>query len=527
MERSNAVKEFLQRHASDVTGVLSGLDRLRLRGSLRVLCNVGGMMSFLSALGVLLKDFKQYSLGVTEQVRRSVLELAARAGKPVQFLPGGSQSKEDLARDIARREKIEQGPVCFLSAVEPCMSFEVYRNRDTRQIELRSGQRKCLHYYQYLIHPKLGFMNVRLQTWLPFTMHLCLNGREWLARDMDRAGLGYVRRDNCFTHLQDAHKAQALMDRQLHTRWRPMLDQIAGAANPVLARVLAKFPVSYYWSAQESEWATDVLFKDAATLGRLYPGLIRHGMQSLGGSDVMRFLGQKLTAAGEINRNFTGEVVSDLKRRPEGMRLKHRVRGNWVKMYDKQGSVLRVETVITEPREMKVYRPKEGDPKGKKAWRYMRRGVADLYRRGQVCQKSNERYLRAMASAQQNTPLAQVTEKLCRPATFKGRRVRALNPLGAEDAKLLEAVARGEFVLNGFRNRDLRPLLHGPAPADAAALRRQSAAVTRQLRLLRAHGLIRKVPRTHRYIVSDKGRTAITALLAARQADAATLAKAA
>jgi hypothetical protein len=208
------------------------------------------------------------------------------------------------------------------------------------------------------------------------------------------------------------------------------------------------------------------------------------------------------------------------------MRLKHRVRHNWIKMYDKQGSVLRVEAVITQPREMKVYRPKEGDPQGKKRWRYMRRGVADLYRRAQVSQKSNERYLQAMASAKQNTPLSQLSAKLCRPATFKGRRARAMNPLGA-DAKLLEAVARGEFVLNGFRNRDLRPLLYGTGSTDAATLRRQSSAVTRQLRLLRAHGLIRKVPRTHRYMVSQKGRIAITALLAARQADTATLAKAA
>lgn len=521
------MEEFLQRHASDVTGVLSGFDRLRLRGSLRVLCNAGGMMSFLSAVGVLLKDFKEYSLGVTEQIRNAVLELALKAGKPVQYLSSSSQSKENLARSIARRQKIEQGPVCFLSAVEPCMSYEVHRNRNTKQIELRSGERKCLHYYQYMIHPKLGFMNVRLQTWFPFTMHLCINGREWLARDMDVAQLGYVRRDNCFTHLEDAQKAQMLMDRQLRTRWQPMLQDIAAAANPALTQVLAKFPVSYYWSAQESEWASDILFKDTATLARLYPDLIRHGMQSLGSSDVMRFLGQKLTATGSTYPRFTGEVVSDLKQRPEGMRLKHRVRNNWIKMYDKQGSVLRVETVITEPREMKVYRAKEGDPQGKKRWRYMRRGVADLYRRAQVCQKSNERYLQAMASAKQNTPLAQLSAKLCRPATFKGRRARAMNPLGAEDAKLLEAVARGEFVLNGFRNRDLRPLLYGTASTDAAILRRQAAAVTRQLRLLRAHGLIRKVPRTHRYMVSEKGRIAITALLAARQADTTTLAKAA
>jgi len=94
--------------------------------------------------------------------------------------------------------------------------------------------------------------------------------------------------------------------------------------------------------------------------------------------------------------------------------------------------------------------------------------------------------------------------------------VRALNPLAAEDAALLEAVRRHEFLLNGLRNRDLRRLWFGEGSVPAAERRRQSAAVTRKLRLLRGHGLIHKVPKTHRYLVSEAGRKAITALLAAR-----------
>ena len=74
-----------------------------------------------------------------------------------------------------------------------------------------------------------------------------------------------------------------------------------------------------------------------------------------------------------------------------------------------------------------------------------------------------------------------------------------------DDAALLEAVSRHEFLINGLRNRDLRPLLYGPESTNAAEQRRRSAAVTRQLRLLRAHGLIHKVPKTHRYVDSLPG----------------------
>jgi len=269
------------------------------------------------------------------------------------------------------------------------------------------------------------------------------------------------------------------------------------------------------------------MFRSAAALAALYPRLIRHGMQHLGSVDVMRFLGRKVPAHNGRYGTFQGEVVSDLKERPEGMRIKHRVNRNWIKMYDKQGSVLRIETTLNDARDMKVYRPKEGDPRGPKEWRYLRKGVADLHRRAQVSQAANERYLEALAAVEQTRALGELAAGLCRPVTWNGRRVRALNPLSSEDARLLESINRGEFTLNGFRNRDLQGLLYGSSPADPQEARRRSAAVTRKLRLLRAHGLIRKVQKTHRYLLTAAGARTITALLAAKAANTAKLVAAA
>jgi hypothetical protein len=249
-------------------------------------------------------------------------------------------------------------------------------------------------------------------------------------------------------------------------------------------------------------------------------------MEQLGSRDVLRFLGRHVPEDRNAHPRFAGEVLTDLKDRPEGMRVKHAVNGNSVKMYDKQGSVLRVETTINRNGEFKVYRGTEAEP-AKKQWRKMRKGVADLHRRAEVSQKANERYLAAMAAATAPTPLKDLAEPLCRPVDRKGARARALNPLSAADAALLGAVSRGEFAVNGFRNRDVRRLLHGEDPKAAPDARRRSAATGRRLRILRAHGLIRRVPRTHRYMMTDKGRVAATALLAARNADAATLSQAA
>jgi len=188
--------------------------------------------------------------------------------------------------------------------------------------------------------------------------------------------------------------------------------------------------------------------------------------------------------------------------------------------------VLRIETTIVQPRDFKVFRGTEEKPEAKQ-WRTLRKGVADLRRRAEVSQASNERYGAALATAHCGKPLKELAGHVCRPKRQDGRPVRALNPMGEQDAQLLQAVTRGEFTINGFRNRDLRAHLYGKPAADAAERRKQGAAVTRKLRLLRAHGLIKKVPRTHRYVLTDRGTPIITTLLAARSASAETLLKAA
>jgi hypothetical protein len=516
---------FLARHADDVLGMLSGFDRLRLRGTLRRIANVQGMATFLSRQRVLLKDFREYVQDATARVKQATEAVAATQGRPVVYLARPSDDKDALAREIAARDRIETGLICVLKSVEPCWSFDLHRNRATKQLDLVAAPRKCLHYYHYQVHPQVGVLHTRLQSWFPFTVHVGLNGREWLARQLDAAGLGYRRRGNCFVWLEDVAATQRLAAAQLGTAWEALLTGVAAAANPAHAALFAAYPLWYYWSVEQSEWATDVLFKDARRLDALFPALVAHSLTRMGSRDVMRFLGKRVPAVG-IDGGFRGEVVSDLAARPEGVRVKHRVNGNAVKMYNKQGSVLRVETVINQARDLRVYRPKEGEPDGEKRWRYLRKGVADTWRRAELSQQANERYLGALAAVTEPTPLGAVSRPVCRRVRYHGQPVRALNPLAADDAALLAVVYRGEFVITGLRNRDVRRLLYAGA-GDEAARRRQAGRVTRQLRLLRAHRLLRKVPHTHRYVLTAKGRVVVGALLAAQQADTATLAAAA
>ena len=321
--------------------------------------------------------------------------------------------------------------------------------------------------------------------------------------------------------MADLEKAQQLLTSQLQTNWGQTLDQLRQLVHPAHEQMFGAPPLPhYYWSADETEWATDVMFRSRADLAGLYPQLVRHGITTFGSADVLRFLGRRPWV-----EMFSKEVIhSQLKTRPEGTRIKHQMGHNSIKMYDKQESVLRVETTVNDAGGMKAYRTSEADPEGPKQWRKLRKGVSDLSRRAQVSQAANTRYLEALSTVDHPEPLGTTTGSLSRPTAWKGRRVRALNPLGPDDGRLLQSISRGEFQINGFRNRDLRPLLFDqPASPTTREGKRQSAKVTRLLRLLRGHKMISKIARSHRYRLTKRGRIQITALLAAQNANTAKL----
>ena len=519
------MQRFIQHYADRITGVLSGFDRMRFRGTLRLLAHCQGMKKFLDHTGVLLKHFASYAEGVTNQIREATKRVAKDAGRPLEHLNSPNISKVERARHIAQRDGIQEGLICVLTSVESCHSYEVRGSFTQQRIELRSHFPKCQHLYFYLQHPEFGFMHLRLQTWLPLNIHIAINGREWLARQLDAAGLGYRRADNCFLAVEDPVRAQALCDLQLQQKWRNSFLQLLHQYHPTHQELFRDNPLEYYWSFDESEWATDVMFRSPQDLAQLYPHFLRHATYNLDSAEVMRYFGRKLTAAGRPNGNFQGEVVSDVAQRADHFRSKHRLNKNWIKMYDKQASVLRIETTLNDAKDMKVFRHAEGNPQGPKRHRILRKSVADIRRRAQICQAANGRYLDTLAQVQATTSLGELTQTICQPTELDGRRVRALQPWSPEDTQLLEAVSRLEFALNGFRNRDLRPLLFGAAEVTTAEQRRQSAKISRLLRLLRAHGLILRVPKTFRYQLTSRGRTILPALQTARAANPDQLAK--
>jgi hypothetical protein len=512
-----AMDTFLSIHQDVITGTLTMFDRIIFKGHLTGLFPDGAFSRFLWSQGVLLKNFKPYVAAKTQSLKEHAQQVAREASRPFIYLQSATtkksgQSKEDLARSIAEEDQITEGLICVFSVLEPCTSFVVRGNRETHKLEAVRKRRKCLHFYLYLIDPEFGFMHVRLQSWFPFEIQVYINGHEWLAQEMDRQGIAYERYDNCFIAIDDVQAAQELCEHFAHRRWPRVLDAFARWVNPMLSNIKQASFGGYYWVADQCEVATDVMFRDRVSLMTLMPDLFEHTTLNFSAEDVMRFLGRKL------HGNFQGDVTTDLKKRPEGRRVKHRMKRNSIKMYDKL-SVLRIETTLNNPREFKVPKVVQTPEGHKWRWKPMGKGVANFWRFWQVASQSNRRYLEALAQVQRKGEAVQVLDDLCQSRIKDGKRYARFNPVTEQDCALFAAAMAGEHIINGFRNRDLRTHLYNHPASTSQEAKRRCARVSRLIAKLRGHGLVAKVKDARLYRVTPRGHRVMSAALSFRRTD--------
>lgn len=502
MEKENAVERFITQHADRISGTISCFDRILFKGYLPLGWSEA-MEQFIARQGLRIKDFKQFVLTQSQRIKAHAQATAQATGRPLIHLNAPIR-KEDRVREILEQDGVTEGLVAILTAVEACQSFKViYGKHRPRVVPAR---RKCLALYFYFLDRELGLLHVRLQTWFPFTLQVCLNGHDWLARRLDRHGIRYEKLDNAFLTIDDAARAQRLADGFVRRNWPRILSALARRVNPLMKDLLRN--LDYYWVIDQAEYATDVMFRDRAALGGLYQELLKHALACFSAEDVMTFLGRKLHPA------FKGEMVTDYTRRWPGARIRHRAGKNVMKMYDKHGCVLRIETVINQPSGFKIRR--RGRRRGKRVtdWFPLRKGVADFYRYAEIGQAANRRYLDALAVVRDPTPVHQRLFHLAHPVRRHGRTYRGFNPAAEGDLLLFAAVLSGRHLLQGLRNRDLRAAQFPPTDP-----RRDSARVSRLLKRLHVHGLVAKIPRSRRWRVTRRGQTVLATVLTLHHRD--------
>lgn len=490
---------FLNKYRDKTTGIISVFDRIIFKGYLPI-SYPQAAESFLSRRGFLVKDFRAFTRNQTEYLRAYAQKIAEKAKRPYEY-QRDKRRKEDYVRDMAERDGITEGLICVIARNEENHSYGLRYGEGRPCLVKNSPQ--CLTLYFYCMDRHFGLMHIRLSTWMPFNIQVYINGHEWLARQMTNKSMRFKQVENAFTLIEDCPRAQRIADKLPTLPWENILHVFARRVNPLLKTILSG--MEYYWVIDQAEYATDVMCGSTAWLDELYIKWQKHAAVCFQANDIMRFMGRKL------HGSFDGSITTDVKVRPSVTRVKHGVRGNWIKMYNKNGIVLRVETVINRPGEFRVFRL----GRGRKAGYYqpMRKRVANMYHYARLSLRANRAYLDALAPVDDPCAAYHAIERVCEPVRRNNNPARPMNPLRKNDRILFEAVMRGEHHIHGFKSQDIGVRLGIIYSANPLERRRQSSYVYRKIRLLRCHGLITRYGRSRRYRLTEWGATFMNAAI--------------
>jgi hypothetical protein len=481
-----------ERYRERLAGVLSCYDRMVITGTLPGACYAGGMTRFLHANGVRIFDYPQFAASLRDRVRERAAALAAAAGIKIEHIAKSHIRKEDVVARVLAARGEHPGLVHVISAMEACDAYAPWHDKQTHKSFLRPDTGKCLHYYFYFMDAELGLSYLRVPTWCPFRLQFYCNGHGWLARKLAAAGIGFITADNAFVRIDDWERAQALADAISPDELHRILDRYAEQCCPVLD----VFGQSYHWSLMQVEYATDLVFRSQATLQPLYEQLSRQAVLSVRAEQIATFLGHKITP------QLAQEIGSRFATRIEGTCIKHRFGKSSVKMYDKVGVVLRLETTSNDVSSFKHHRKVEHrHGPATRALAPVKKTIYSLNDLRDILLGCNRRYLAYLSALDDVSAGVRALDRLTRPRAVNGKTIKSVNFFNPVEQALLRALQRPAFNIAGIRRADLMPLLTKLSPAG----------VSRQLQRLRHLGLIKRVARTYRYYLTRLGRAAIAA----------------
>jgi hypothetical protein len=477
-----------ERRSDRIAGVLSCYDRMLIQGTLPGLCYAEGMTGYLYGHRVRIFDYPRWAQPLREALRENAERLAAENGLEIEFIRRAkSFRKEDKIHQVLQQRGEHPGLVWIFSTMEPCSTYRPWHDKTTGKTYLRPDDGKCLHYYFYFIDEELGLCYVRVPTWCPFRLQIYLNGHHRLACRLKRKQIGHTRLDNAFLQIEDLERSQKIADDWPVEKLHRKLDEWAERYCPVIRQ----FEVRYHWSLEQVEFSTDLLFRRPEDLQAIYGPLTRTAIHTVKPDNVATFLGRKLSPL------YQGEIGNRFNIRIEGTRIKHTMGPVAIKMYDKFGLILRIETTVNDVSFFPHYRTVEQrDGRTVTQWARMKKSIYSLPALREALQAANRRYLEFLSSLDDPSAGIDRLQKVSEPVRENERSYAGLNFFSAADQSLIETLARGEFNLRGFQNKSLRAHLR----------ENTSGQVSRLLKRLRLHGLVKKVGHTYRYYLTSLGR---------------------
>lgn len=488
-----------EKYADDLYGVLNCYDRIIITGNVQQWCYGQAMTSYLYQQDIRIFDYTKFAEPLRDDIRANAERIAREAGLEIEFVRKSKHfRKEKRIKKILKERGTHPGLVHIFSAMESCSAYIPWHDKTIGKTFVKSTTGKCLHYYFYFIDADLGLCYLRVPTWAPFRLQFYFNGHNWLASQLRQQGIGFELQENAFLQIDDFEIANRLANQldpeQLHVK----LDHFAEQYCPVVAHLNLR----YNWSIMQAEYATDLVFKHQSTLQAFYPLLLETLIQAVKPVDIATFLGRKL------HGNYQGEMGNRFNVRWLGSRIKHQMGPVSIKLYDKFNIILRIETTVNQVSFFKQYRQvQHRDGSTSMRWAPMKRTIYSLPALQEVLLAANQRYLKFISDIQTSEVGVEQLYRLAETKETDHHRHKGFNLFSQEDTALFRTLLRGEFFISGFTNKDLRQLLP----------HLNSGQVTRLLKRLRVHGLIKKVGKRYKYYLTEFGRQAIVMALKLRE----------
>ena len=478
-----------EKYSQELYGVLNCYDRIIISGNLHPLCYAKGMTGYLYREKIMIFEYgKKFANPLREAIRDNAEMIAKTNGMEIEFI-----RKSKAFRQEARIKKIlakrgdHPGLVHIFSAMEACPSYKPWHNKQTGKTYLKNSQGKCLHYYFYFIDAELGLCYLRVPTWVPFRLQFYFNGHNWLARQLTGQNIGFEQQENAFLQLDDFEQANALAAQFNSEGLHAKLNHFAQTYCPVITSLA----LSYNWSIMQAEYATDLIFKGQDTLQAFYPHLLETLIQAVKPTDMATFLGRKLVG------QYQDEMGNRFNVRWLGRCLRHHMGPVSIKMYDKFNIILRLECTVTDVSFFKQYRQvQHRDGSTSKKWAPMKKTIYSLPALQENLLAANQRYHKFISAVETPQVGVKKVQLLAETISDQHHRYKGFNLLAEEDASLFRLLLRGEFVIRGFSNKDLRQHLTN----------KNSGQITRLLKRLRVHRLIKRVGKSYKYYLSETGR---------------------
>ena len=480
-----------ERYENQVSGLLNCFDRVVLSGNLLQHCHPHGLESYLRDKDILCFEF-QDKVGkvLSDQLKSHAKTLAATAGIEIEYLGKTRIRKESHVQTIIDERGDHPGLVCILSCVEGCMRFipQYFKKKNYTGLLMKPGQ--CLHYYFYFIDELLGLCYLRVPTWLPCRLQFYFNGHNFLANQLKKNNISFTMKGNCFTSIDSLEKVN-----ELEHVDPVVLEQLLGYyVNTFVPVIEQTFPDDYYWTIMQIELSTDIIFKNESILPEIYEQLVTTAVHAVKVPDVASFL------ACRMPKSKFDNYGNSLKSTIEGVRIRHNYGKHSIKMYDKHDCVLRIETTSNQVnlfRTRRTINHQDGTQSMGNA--SIKKSISSLPLLFDILEAANHRYHQFISTVEDFSVGHKNLKKVTATTTENNRNYKGINFFNEADDELLHAISAGAFNITGFRNKDLRQILEI-----------NTGKMSRSLKRLRIHGLIKRIGKTYKYYLTFLGRETIT-----------------